>query len=233
MKKQRTILVVDDEEKIVEVLQAYLIKEGYRVLVAYDGVTALQLFKENEVSLILLDLMLPDNTGESVCRTIRASSRVPVIMVTAKTEERDLIVGLNIGADDYICKPFSPRTVMAKIKAVLRRVESDELMERPVSYNGGALVIDFENISVKVNGKEARLTPTEFRLLAAMAKAPQRIFTREQLISCALDGKFEGYDRSIDTYIKGIRSKIEENRKVPVYILTVHGMGYKFAGERV
>ena len=232
MRKQKTILVVDDEEKIVEVLQAYLKREGYDVLTAYDGATALQLFRENEISLVLLDLMLPDMTGESVCLMIRASSRVPIIMVTAKTEESDLIVGLDMGADDYIFKPFSPRTVMAKIKAVLRRMESDELVGRPVSYNGGALVIDFDNISVKVNGREAGLTPTEFRVLAAMAKAPQRVFTREQLISCALDDHFEGYDRSIDTYIKGVRSKIEENRKSPAYILTVHGLGYKFAGER-
>lgn len=224
--------MVDDEEKIVEVLQAYLKREGYDVLAAYDGATALQLFKENEISLILLDLMLPDMMGESVCRMLRASSRIPIIMVTAKTEENDLIVGLDMGADDYIFKPFSPRTVMAKIKAVLRRMESDELVGRPVSYNGGALVIDFDNICVKVHGREVGLTPTEFRVLSAMAKAPQRVFTREQLISCALDNQFEGYDRSIDTYIKGVRSKIEDNRKIPTYILTVHGLGYKFAGER-
>ena len=232
MKKRKTILVVDDEEKIVEVLQAYLKREGYDVLAAYDGATALQLFKENEISLILLDLMLPDMTGERVCRMLRALARIPIIMVTAKTEESDLIVGLDMGADDYIFKPFSPRTVMAKIKAVLRRMESDELVGRPVSYNGGALVIDFDNICVKGQGREVGLTPTEFRVLSAMAKAPQRVFTREQLISCALDNQFEGYDRSIDTYIKGVRSKIEDNRKIPTYILTVHGLGYKFAGER-
>lgn len=232
MKKQKTILVVDDEEKIVEVLQAYLKKEGYDVLTAYDGATALQMFKENDISLVLLDLMLPDMTGESVCQTIRATSRIPIIMVTAKTEESDLVLGLDMGADDYIFKPFSPRTVMAKIKAVLRRMESDELVSQPISYNEGALIIDFDNISVKVHGKETGLTPTEFQLLSVMAKAPQRIFTREQLISCALNDQFDGYDRSIDTYIKGIRSKIEDDRRAPVYIQTIYGLGYKFAGKR-
>lgn len=232
VKYQKTILVVDDEEKIVEALQAYLKREGYHVLCAYDGASALRLFEEHQVSLILLDLMLPDMKGEAVCQAVRASSRTPIIMITAKTEENDLIDGLSLGADDYIFKPFSPRTVMAKVKAVLRRAEGDELVAMPVSYNGGALVIDFENISVKVNGKEAGLTPTEFQILAAMAKAPGRIFTRDQLISSALDGQFDGYDRSIDTYIKGIRAKIEENRKEPAYILTAHGLGYKFAGER-
>ncbi len=231
MKQPRTILIVDDEEKIVEVLQGYLEKEGYQVLSAYDGATALRLFKENEVSLILLDLMLPDMMGEQICQTIRISSRVPIIMLTAKTEETDLIHGLQIGADDYIFKPFSPRALVAKVGAVLRRAESDELTSMPVSYNGGRLVIDFDNMIVKVCGKEIYLTPTEIKILLTMAKAPNRIFSREQLITYALNDDFDGYDRSIDTYIKGIRSKIEEDRRYPSYILTVHGLGYKFAGE--
>lgn len=231
MKNPRTILIVDDEEKIVEVLQSYLEKEGYQVLCAYDGAGALRLFKENQVSLILLDLMLPDIMGEQICQTIRISSRVPIIMLTAKAEEADLIKGLEIGADDYIFKPFSPRTVAAKVGAVLRRTESDELTSMPVSYNGGNLVIDFENMIVKAGGKEIYLTPTELRILLTMAKAPNRIFSREQLITYALNDDFNGYDRSIDTYIKGIRSKIEDDRRYPSYILTVHGLGYKFAGE--
>ena len=232
MKSPRTVLIVDDEEKIVEVLQTYLEKEGYHVLGAYDGTTALKLLKENEVSLILLDLMLPDIMGEQICQTIRLNSRVPIIMLTAKTEEADLIKGLQMGADDYIYKPFSPRAVVAKAGAVLRRAESDELVSVPVSYNQGRLVIDFDNMSVTVRGEEANLTPTEFKILVTMAKAPNRIFTREQLITYALDNDFDGYDRSIDTYIKGIRAKIEEDRRYPSYILTVHGMGYKFAGEK-
>lgn len=230
MKKHRTILVVDDEEKIVEVLQAYLVKSGYQVLTAFDGATAMELFKKNDVSLMLLDLMLPDIMGEQVCQMIRTFSRVPIIMLTAKTEETDLIKGIRSGADDYIFKPFSPRTVMAKIEAVLRRAESDELTSFPISYNQGKLTIDFQNGEVKAWGADAGLTPTEYKLLTTMAKAPNRIFSREQLITYALDNQFEGYDRSIDTYIKSLRAKIEEDRKKPVLILTVHGMGYKFAG---
>ena len=161
---------------------------------------------------------------------VRAVSRVPIIMLTAKTEENDLIKGLRLGADDYIFKPFSPRTVVAKAEAVLRRVESDKLISVPVSYNKGRLVIDFQNGDVKAGGQDAGLTPTEYKILATMAKAPNRTFTREQLITYALDDNFDGYDRSIDTYIKSIRSKIEEDRKNPVFIVTVHGIGYRFVG---
>ena len=230
MGKNRTILLVDDEEKIVEVLQAYLEKAGYEVLCAYDGAAAMELFRNNDISLILLDLMLPDIMGEEICRMVRAVSRVPIIMLTAKTEENDLIKGLRLGADDYIFKPFSPRTVVAKAEAVLRRVESDKLISVPVSYNQGSLVIDFQNGDVKAGGQDAGLTPPEYKILATMAKAPNRTFTREQLITYALDDNFDGYDRSIDTYIKSIRSKIEEDRKNPVFIVTVHGIGYRFVG---
>ena len=230
MGKNRTILLVDDEEKIVEVLQAYLEKAGYEVLCAYDGASTMELFRNNDISLILLDLMLPDIMGEEICRMVRAVSRVPIIMLTAKTEENDLIKGLRLGADDYIFKPFSPRTVVAKAEAVLRRVESDKLISVPVSYNQGSLVIDFQNGDVKAGGQDAGLTPTEYKILATMAKAPNRTFTREQLITYALDDNFDGYDRSIDTYIKSIRSKIEEDRKNPVFIVTVHGIGYRFVG---
>lgn len=230
MGKNRTILLVDDEEKIVEVLQAYLEKAGYEVLCAYDGAATMELFRNNDISLILLDLMLPDIMGEEICRMVRAVSRVPIIMLTAKTEENDLIKGLRLGADDYIFKPFSPRTVVAKAEAVLRRVESDKLISVPVSYNQGSLLIDFQNGDVKAGGQDAGLTPTEYKILATMAKAPNRTFTREQLITYALDDNFDGYDRSIDTYIKSIRSKIEEDRKNPVFIVTVHGIGYRFVG---
>ena len=230
MGKNRTILLVDDEEKRVEVLQAYLEKAGYEVLCAYDGAATMELFRNNDISLILLDLMLPDIMGEEICRMVRAVSRVPIIMLTAKTEENDLIKGLRLGADDYIFKPFSPRTVVAKAEAVLRRVESDKLISVPVSYNQGSLVIDFQNGDVKAGGQDAGLTPTEYKILATMAKAPNRTFTREQLITYALDDNFDGYDRSIDTYIKSIRSKIEEDRKNPVFIVTVHGIGYRFVG---
>lgn len=231
MYKNKPILLIDDEVKITKVLKAYLEKNGYSTLIAHDGKHAWELFQNQEIALVVLDLMLPDITGEELCYRIRTQSRVPVIMLTAKSNEADLIKGLRIGADDYIIKPFSPRTVVAKIEAVLRRTECDELISMPVSYNNGYLTIDFKNGVVKKNGEIINLTPTEFKLLRALAKAPNRIFTRDQLITFALDDNFNGYDRSIDTYIKSLRSKIESDRKKPQYIVTVHGFGYKFVSE--
>jgi len=231
MDTNKKILVVDDEVKIVKILKAYLEKSGYDVLVSYTGKEAIDIFEKNDVDLVLLDLMLPDLMGENVCKAIRAKSRVPIIMVTAKTDEKSLIKGLNIGADDYIIKPFSPKEVIARIDAVLRRVKSDNLVNIPVSFCDGYLTIDFINSNVKINGKEISLTATEAKILNTMAKAPNRVFSREELIAYALNYEFEGYDRSIDTYIKSIRLKIEPDRKKPKFIVTVHGAGYKFVGE--
>lgn len=228
MKQNQIILVVEDEQKISEVLAAYLEKNGYTPLVAATGKEALHLFDAHHISLVLLDLMLPDMMGEDVCRKIRLASRVPIIMLTAKVGESNLLAGLEIGADDYLTKPFSPRTVIAKIKAVLRRVESDELVSVPISFDNGRLIIDFQNQHVTQDGTLVKLTPTEYKLLCAMAKAPNRVFTRDQLIVHALNNDYDGYDRSIDTYIMGLRAKIEPNRKIPRYIITVHGMGYRF-----
>lgn len=231
MHKNKPILLIDDEVKITQVLKAYLEKSGYSTLTAHDGKRAWELFQSQEIALVVLDLMLPDITGEELCYRIRTQSRVPVIMLTAKSNEIDLLRGLKIGADDYLAKPFSPRTVVAKIEAVLRRTECDELLSMPVSYNNGDLTIDFKNCVVKKNGEVINLTPTEFKLLRALAKAPNRTFTRDQLITYALDDNFNGYDRSIDTYIKSLRSKIEPDRKNPQYIVTVHGFGYKFVSK--
>ncbi len=231
VKKGQTILLVDDEVKITKVLQAYLEKGGYNTLIAHDGQCAWTLFQSQEISLVVLDLMLPDIKGEEICRRIRTQSRVPIIILTAKSEESDLLEGLKIGADDYLIKPFSPRTVVAKIEAVLRRTECDELVSKPVSFNDGYLVIDFQNSVVKKQGEVLNLTPTEVKLLGTLAKAPNRTFTRDQLIKFALDDNFDGYDRSIDTYIKSIRCKIEPDRKKPSFIVTVHGIGYKFASQ--
>lgn len=231
MDTNKKILVVDDEVKIVKILKAYLEKSGYDVLVSYTGKEAIDIFEKNDVDLVLLDLMLPDLMGENVCKAIRAKSRVPIIMITAKTDEKSLIKGLNIGADDYIIKPFSPKEVIARIDAVLRRVKSDNLVNIPVSFCDGYLTIDFINSNVKINGKEISLTATEAKILNTMAKAPNRVFSREELIAYALNYEFEGYDRSIDTYIKSIRLKIEPDRKKPKFIVTVHGAGYKFVGE--
>jgi DNA-binding response OmpR family regulator len=224
--KPETILIVEDEEKAAEILRLYLTQEGYKTLVAHNGRDALALSK-NEVSLVILDLMLPDISGETVCRTIRRQSRLPIIMLTAKIGEKDCINGLDIGADDYLMKPISPRIVVAKVNALLRRLSSDELVNVPVVFTSG-LSIDFKGGTVRKNGQAVSLTPTEYKLLAAMAKVPNRIFTRSQLINFALDGEFEGYDRTIDTYIMTLRAKIEDDRKKPRHIVTIHGMGYKF-----
>jgi DNA-binding response OmpR family regulator len=218
---------VDDEEKVVEVLSAYLLQNGYDVRAAYNGKDAVRIFESGDVSLVILDLMLPDMTGEEICIELRARSRVPIIMLTAKVGEASFLNRLDIGADDYITKPFSPRGVIAKVKAVLRRAEGDELTCRPISYGGG-LTIDFHGHAVKLSGVEISLTPMEYKLLHAMAKAPDRAFTHDQLIHYALGDDFDGFDRSIDTYIKGLRAKIEPDRKNPRYIQTVHGLGYKF-----
>lgn len=228
VKKDRNILIVDDEVLVTEFLEAYLYKNGYTVYVAHNGNEALRLFRKLNISLVILDLMLPDITGEEICKIIRSIARTPIIILTAKVQEADILHGLRIGADDYLVKPFSPRVVVAKVEAVLRRVECDELVSIPVSFNNGNLTIDFRNGIVKKQGEVVNLTPTEYKLLSTMAKAPNRIFTRDQLICYALEDEFAGFDRSIDTYIKGLRTKIETDRKNPQYIVTVHGVGYKF-----
>jgi DNA-binding response OmpR family regulator len=220
-------LIVDDEVKVLDVLSAYLSRSDYIVLCAQNGREALRIFDAGGISLVILDLMLPDIAGEVICERIRASSRVPIIMLTAKVSEKSFLDGLDIGADDYLTKPFSPRIVTAKVKAMLRRAECDELVGRPVFYDGG-LSVDFQNRMVKLKGDSVRLTPTEYKILHTMAKAPDKVFTRDELIVSALEDKFDGFDRSIDTYIKGLRAKIEPDRRIPRYIVTVHGVGYKF-----
>lgn len=230
IKTQKQILLVDDEVQITQVLSAYLEKEGYQSIVAHDGKTALELLQLHPISLILLDLMLPDIPGEKLCEQIRAQYRIPIIMLTAKSQEQDILDGLEVGADDYLTKPFSPRVVVAKVGAVLRRAESDELLSVPVSYRDGYLVIDFNNKTVLKEGTPIHLTPTEYQILRTLAKAPKRIFTREQLILFALGDDYDGYNRSIDTYIKSLRSKIEPDRHDPAFIVTVHGVGYQFQG---
>ena len=230
IKMQKQILLVDDEVKITQVLSAYLEKEGYQTIVAHDGKTTLELLQLHPISLILLDLMLPDIPGEKLCEQIRAQYRIPIIMLTAKSQEQDILDGLEVGADDYLTKPISPRVVVAKVGAVLRRAESDELLSVPVSYRDGYLVIDFNNKTVLKEGTPIHLTPTEYQILRTLAKAPKRIFTREQLILFALGDDYDGYNRSIDTYIKSLRSKIEPDRHDPAFIVTVHGVGYQFQG---
>ncbi len=228
----KKILIIDDEPKIIEVVKSYLENSGYNVFEAYNGKQAFELFEKTGPNLVVLDLMLPDITGEEICRTLRKKSRVPIIMLTAKIEEEDILKGLDIGADDYVTKPFSPRQLVARVSALLRRTEEDgTLLTDILSFNNDDLTIDYKNYVVKKHGMEISITPNEYKILTAMSKYPRKAFTREELISLVLGEDFEGFDRTIDTHIKNLRQKIETDPKNPQYILTVHGIGYRFGGE--
>lgn len=224
------ILLVDDEEAILEVLQAYFEKEGWNIITASNGIDALKRAKEDYPDLIILDLMLPDIPGEDVCRFIRKESDVPIIMLTAKSAEDDLINGIVIGADDYVTKPFSPREVVIRAKAILRRIKKPS---KVLSFKGGNLKIDPLKKEVLLDGQMISLTPIEYKLLLTMASYPGRVYSRADLLEKVQeDGAyFEGYERSIDTHIKNLRKKIEIDSRNPAYILTVFGMGYKFGGK--
>jgi DNA-binding response OmpR family regulator len=220
------ILIIEDEVKISDIVKAYLEREGFSVSVAGTGAQAISMLK-NGFALIILDLMLPDIAGEEICRTIRSDSDLPIIMLTAKSEEEERVRGLGIGADDYIVKPFSPREVVARVKALLRRAGGSK---KTTSFNDGDLVIDPTEFEVKKGGATVVLTPTEFKLLQCIAERPNQVFTRLQLVNVILGYDFEGYDRTIDAHIKNIRQKIEDNPKDPSYIKTVYGVGYRFIG---
>jgi len=226
----KRILIVDDEERIVQTVKAYLDQEGFKTYTASDGEEALRAFEEKGPDLIVLDLMLPRLSGIEVTKKIRAKSNVPIIMLTAKASEADRVVGLELGADDYVVKPFSPRELVARVRAVLRRIDGDTGMaERIVS---GGLDIDLKTREVKVNGVEIELTPTEFDLLAFLAHHPGQVFTRLQLLREVQGYTYDAFARTIDTHVKNLRRKIEEDPKEPHYLLTVHGVGYRFTRER-
>ncbi len=220
------ILVVEDEAKIAEIVRAYLEKEGFKVSIAENGEKALSILKQG-FDLIILDLMLPDIPGEEICRTIRDDSDLPIIMLTAKSEEENRIKGLGIGADDYVVKPFSPRELVARVKAILRRTSG----RKAYSFNNKDLIINISNFEVKKSGSDVVLTPTEFKLLRYLAEHPEQIFTRLQLVNVILGYDFEGYDRTIDAHIKNIRHKIEDDPREPSYIKTIYGVGYRFIGQ--
>ena len=216
---------------IREAVASYLESQGYQVFRAENGEEALNILKREPISLVILDLMLPDLPGEEVCVRIRKQSRVPIIMLTAKNVEYDMIHGLDLGADDYITKPFSLKNLSARVQAVLRRSTEDLVpLARQFSWNQGDLVIDYDRKEVRKKGEPVALTAIEWKLLAAFTKYPQKIFTRENLIELVFGLDFSGYDRVIDTHIKNLRKKIEDDSKQPVYLCTVHGMGYKFGG---
>ena len=228
---QIKILVVEDEKNISHVIKAYLEKEGFDVTIAIDGNEALEMFSKEEFHLIILDLMLPKLSGEEVCTTIRGTSDIPIIMLTAKVEEDDKIEGLSIGADDYVTKPFSPRELVSRVKALLRRSyrELSPLAEK-LSFNNEELVVNVDKMIVKKDGKNVYLTTNEFKILIALLTNPGQVFSREQLIEIAFGYDYDGFDRTVDTHIKNIRQKIENDPKNPAYIITVYGAGYKFGG---
>ncbi len=222
----QTILVVDDEPQLVRVLRGYLEQAGFRVVTAGDGPGALAQYKHERPDLVLLDLNLPGIDGLDVARRLRMLGEVPIIMVTARVEETDRLVGLELGADDYVLKPFSPREVVARVRAVLRRAEAAP--SQPQVIRAADLVIDLTRHSVLRAGEPLELTPTEFNLLGALAREPGRAFTRLQLLQAAQGDAYEGYERTVDAHIKNLRAKLERDPRHPEYVLTVFGVGYRF-----
>ena len=221
----KNILVVDDEIKIVEVISLYLKNEGYEVVFATNGREAIDKYKSNDIDLIILDLMLPDISGEDVCREIREISDVPIVMLTAKTDESSVLNGYSLGSDDYITKPFSPKQLVAKVNALFKRVIKTE--SRKISFNDD-LIIDLKSSEVTKNNNLVSLTPSEYKILTILAKHPQQVFTREELLDYIIGENDYVYDRIIDSHIKNLRAKIESDSKNPRYIKTVRSLGYKF-----
>ncbi len=225
----KRILIVDDEEEIVRTVRAYLNNEGFKTYAAYDGEQALRAWEEKQPDLIVLDLMLPKLSGIDVTKEIRKKSNTPIIMLTAKAAESDRIVGLELGADDYIVKPFSPRELVARVRAVLRRIEG--MGSEAEHIITGELKISLKTREVRIKGNEIGLTSTEFDLLAFLAQHAGQVFTRLQLLHEVQGYTYDSFARTIDTHVKNLRRKIELDAKTPQYILTVHGVGYRFAKE--
>jgi len=221
-----TVLIIEDESELVKVLRSYLEQAGFSVLTAYRGDTGLSTWEHKRPDLVLLDLNLPGMDGLDVAREIRRKADTPLIMLTARVEETDRLIGLELGADDYITKPFSPREVVARARAVLRRAGSTP--SAPVVLRAGELEIDLEAHTVTNTGQTVDLTPTEFNLLAYLAAQPGRAFSRLQLLEAAQGATYEGYERTIDAHIKNLRAKIESDSKKPHLIETVFGIGYRF-----
>ena len=223
----KTVLVVDDELKITRLVRDYLQQAGFGVLTAADGQAALSIARAEQPDLIVLDLGLPGIDGLDVTRALRSASDVPIIMLTARAEESDRIVGLELGADDYMVKPFSPKELVARVRAVLRRVDAS--VEAPDVVRAPGLEMDIAKRSVRVDGAAVDLTPTEYDLLLHLARRPGRVFTRAQILDALHGVAFESYERAIDAHVKNIRRKIESDPSDPRYLLTVYGVGYKYA----
>ena len=226
----KTILVVDDEPKIVQLARDYLEHAGFTVASASDGREALASFRASAPDLLVLDLGLPLVDGLDVARAIRKTSNVPIVMLTGRGDEADRVAGLELGADDYVTKPFSPKELVARVRAVLRRAE---VVATPTDIvRAGDVTLDIPRMSVHVKTKAIELTPTEFQLLATLARAPGRVFTRAQLLDAVHGVAFESYERAIDAHVKNIRRKLEPDPREPRFLLTVHGVGYRFAEQR-
>jgi DNA-binding response OmpR family regulator len=221
------ILIVDDERKLVQGLVGYFRDAGFETRTAYDGRAALDIARREQPDLIVLDLMLPEIDGLEVCRQLRRTSGVPIIMLTARVEEADRLIGLELGADDYILKPFSPREVVARARAVLRRTTG--ALEPAKELRAGDVTLDLDRRSVRAAGQLVELTPTEFELLAALMRNTGRPLSRSQLLDATQGDTYAGYERTIDAHIKNLRRKIEADPSNPTYILTVFGFGYKFS----
>ncbi len=225
-----TVLIVEDDKDTVELVSLYLRRDGHKVLKAHDGIVGLRLAREARPDLVVLDLMLPGLSGSEVCRELRRDTAVPIIMVTARVEEEDLLKGLELGADDYVAKPFSPRELAARVRAVLRRTANEDAENGPaeVAYNG--VVVDIHRRTVLVDGLKTTLTPTEFKILVMLMQEPERTFSREQIIDRVFGFDFQGFDRTVDAHVANIRRKI---RPVdgPDHIQTVYGVGYRFSND--
>jgi two-component system, OmpR family, alkaline phosphatase synthesis response regulator PhoP len=226
----RTILVVDDEPRIVELARDYLEHAGFRVITASEGRAALDVVRHDRPDLVVLDLGLPGLDGLDVTRELRRDGSIPIVMVTARDDELDKLLGLELGADDYLTKPFSPRELVARVKAVLRR--TDRPTEPSDVMRVGELQLDVPRMRTELAGRSIDLTPTEFTLLATLARQPGRIFTRSQLLDALHGVAFESYERAIDSHIKNLRRKLEPDPRQPRYVLTVYGVGYRLADDR-
>lgn len=228
--KNMNVLVIEDEERVADIMTKYLEKEGYKVYTCYTGRSGLDVFFENKIDVVLLDLMLPDIQGEEICQEMRKVSNVHIFMITARGTLDSKIEGFELGADEYLVKPVSPREVVARVKALEIRKQREDNKEVLI-FDKGHFKIYLQERSVQINNEEVTLTPNEFDLLYELASSPGRVFTRDQLIEAVMGIDFDGFDRTIDVHIKNLRKKIEADTKNPRYIKTVTGIGYKFEGE--
>ena len=226
-----TILIVEDDPDTLEIVAMYLRRDGHKVVTAGDGRDGLRLAREASPDLVVLDLMLPGLDGMEVCRSLRAESQVPVVMLTARVEEEDRLAGLDLGADDYVTKPFSPRELAARVRAVLRRTARDELERGPKEISYGEVRVDLRDHAAYVKECRLTLTPTEFRLLTLMLREPGRTFTREQIIDRVFGYDFDGFDRTVDAHVSNLRRKLEAQNGGQRYIQTIYGVGYRFGHE--